>query len=287
MIRGNFSIVVPVFNGAQYLESCLRALLSQTCPAETYEIIVVDNNSTDESARIVRNFDRVTLLHEPIQGSYAARNRGFRHSLGEIVVFTDPDCEPQPDWLEQIHLAMSRPGIGIVLGDRRFASDTGILGMLAAYESALGAHIFTTRRVGSYYAYTNNMAIRRSVLQAVGGFQLLARGADSLFLRRALERYGHEVLQYASQALVRHLEITSIRVYLKKKGIYGRVNRSHELATPGSLPLVTRAGLALRIKRDRGSSLAANIGFLGALAAGAVRYEWERRRRPADIWISA
>jgi glycosyltransferase involved in cell wall biosynthesis len=287
MTRKDFSIVVPLFNGAQYLERCLRALLSQTCPADRYETIVVDNNSIDESASIVRNFDRVTLLHEPVQGSYAARNRGVGRSLGEIVAFTDPDCEPQPDWLEQIRLAMSRPGTGIVLGDRRFASDSGILGMLGAYESALGAHIFTTRSVGSYYAYTNNMAVRRSVLQALDGFGLFARGADSLFLRSALERYGPEVLQYAPHVLVRHLEINGISAYLKKKGIYGRVNRSHELATPTSLPLVTRAALALQIKRDGGSSLATNIGFLGALAAGAGRYEWERRRRPAGTWTSA
>jgi glycosyltransferase involved in cell wall biosynthesis len=273
-----FSIVVPLYNAAAYVERCVRALLSQTAPADCYEILVVDNNSTDASAAIAGSFDRVQLMEEPDQGSYAARNRGIRGARGEIVAFTDPDCVPREDWLEQIGRAMGDPTTGVVLGERRFARDSGVLGMLAAYESALGARIFTTQRTKSYYAYTNNMAVRMSLLKALGGFEHRLRGADSQFLRRAMELHGAPVLKYAPEAVVRHLEIAGIRDYLGKKRVYGMVNRDSALATPQALPLAMRWELAVKETRERAASLAETAGFLGVLAAGAMRFEWERRK---------
>ena len=273
----DFSVVVPVFNAAKYVERCVRALLAQTYAADRFEILLVDNNSTDGSAEIVSAFRRVKLLREFEQGSYAARNAGSREAHGEVLVFTDPDCEPRADWLEQIGSAMANPQTGVVLGDRRFARDSGILGMLAAYESAVGADIFSAQRVDCYYAYTNNMAVRMAVLRDLNGFRNLRRGADSLLLRRAIERYGRQVLSYCPEAVVRHLEIAGIRDYLNKRAIYGGVNSNRDLSTPDSLSLATRLNLALRVRRERGGSFATNIGFLGALAAGAGRFEWERR----------
>jgi glycosyltransferase involved in cell wall biosynthesis len=276
----DFSIVVPVFNAAKDVERCVRALLLQTYPTHRYEIIIVDNNSTDRSAEIVRDgFNRLRLVREAEQGSYSARNRGSREARGEVVVFTDPDCEPRADWLEQIRYAMAGPGTGVVLGDRRFARDTGILGMLAAYESALGSHIFTTQRVECYYAYTNNMAVRGAILKNLNGFRNLNRGADSLFLRQAIERYGRSVLKYAPGAVVRHLEIDGIRDYLDKKAVYGKVNGDRALATPGSIPLASRLKVALKVQREQGGSVATRIGFIGTLVAGAIRFERQRFMR--------
>jgi glycosyltransferase involved in cell wall biosynthesis len=272
-----FSVIVPVFNAAIYVERCVRALLSQSLPAEQYEILMVDNNSTDRSAAIIGNFDRVRLINETEQGSYAARNRGVRESQGEIAAFTDPDCVPQEDWLEQILCAMADSETGVILGARRFASDSGVLGLLADYESALGARIFTTHRVKCYYGYTNNMSVRMSIMKALGGFQHWQRGADSGFLRLTIERYGVTVLRYAPEVLVRHLEIDSIRDYLEKKGIYGKVNRNADLS-PQALPLAGRFELAGQVMRKCGCSLAERIAFLGVLGAGAMEFEWERRK---------
>jgi glycosyltransferase involved in cell wall biosynthesis len=278
MTELDFSIVVPVFNAEPFIERCLRSLIQQTYPADRYEIIVVDNNSSDRSAAIVAKFNRVKLLHEPEQGSYAARNTGIRVARGEVVAFTDPDCEVQADWLRKIAQAMERAEACLVLGDRRFAGDAGVLGMLAAYESAVGALIFNTEKVDCYYAYTNNMAVRMSLLKSLGGFRHLERGADTLFLRDALAQYSPSIVQYAPAVVVRHLEISRVEDYLRKKGIYGRVDGRRGMANRRALPLIERMALALRIKRESGASIAMNIGFLGSLAAGAARFEWEMRR---------
>ena len=275
--RMDFSIVVPFFNAGPYIERCVRGLVAQTYPAERYEVLLVDNNSTDGSDALVRQFAGVKLLTERLQGSYAARNRGLAEARGDIVAFTDPDCVPREDWLEQIARAMAEPGVAVVQGDRLFASDTGVVGSLAAYESALSARIFQTRAADSYYGYTNNMAARTAVLRAFGGFETRDRGADTVFLRAVASKYGESAVAYAPEMLVRHLEIASIGDYLRKKAIYGRVNRDPAVSPGRALSLRTRLALAARVARDRGTPMAGTIGFLGALAAGAIRFEWERR----------
>ena len=72
------SIIVPVFNAAASLGDCLDALLRQDVPAASYEVIVVDNNSTDDSMAVARQRPTVRLLSETRQSAYAARNRGIR-----------------------------------------------------------------------------------------------------------------------------------------------------------------------------------------------------------------
>jgi glycosyltransferase involved in cell wall biosynthesis len=273
----DFSVVVPIFNAEPHLDRCITALLEQTVPVGRYELLMVDNNSSDASPAIVCRYSRVRLLHEAEQGSYAARNRGVRNASGEIVAFTDPDCVPHRDWLEQIERAMASAGTLLVLGDREFATDSGVLGALAAYESAVCAYIHGHRRVESYYAYTNNMAVRMSVLQQLGGFEQLARGADTLFLRRVISTYGADTVKYAPEMIVRHLEIASTGDYFEKKGAYGRVNGDPKLRLAVPVPLSTRVRLALGVLRRRRPNPAAAAGFLAALAAGALQFDWQRR----------
>jgi glycosyltransferase involved in cell wall biosynthesis len=276
MNNADFSVIVPFHNAEKYIERCARALLSQNYPRDRYEILMIDNNSTDSSAEIAASFEGIRVLREPKQGSYAARNRGLAEAQGRIAAFTDPDCVPVNDWLARINAAMTRPEVGLVMGDRQFATDEGVLGMLAVYESKLAARVFSEPTMDSYYAYTNNMAVRMPILKKLGGFHEAERGSDSVFLRAAVREYGTSIVAYVPDASVRHLEISSIGEYLRKKTIYGRVNRDPAFATPRALPLSRRIQLALK-SRPSGSSLATTIGFFFVLAAGAVQFEWERR----------
>ncbi len=272
----DFSVIVPFYNAERFIERCARALLAQTIPAERYEILMVDNNSTDSSADIVRRFERIRLLHGAEQGSYASRNVGIAESRGAIAAFTDPDCEPRADWLEQIGRALAQPEISLILGSRVFASDTGIMGALAAYESALCQRMFDNRQVECYYGYTNNMAVRMSLLKELNGFQALARGADTLLLRRVAAQVGSAALSYIPEMRVRHLEIENIHDYLLKKRIYGSLKRDSVTSPSRALPLATRLSLALKSIGAVGASPVAAIRFLGALAAGSLEFGWER-----------
>lgn len=108
------SIIIPVYNDNDFLKVCLAALTKQTYSKDHFEIIVVDNNSTEDVSQITNRFEQVTLTHESIAGSYIARNKGLSLAKGEIIAFTDADCIPQSDWLEKgIATLTQRPNIGL------------------------------------------------------------------------------------------------------------------------------------------------------------------------------
>jgi len=96
------TVIIPFFNAEQYIEKCIQSLLAQSYSQDSYEIIMINNNSTDASSAIVQRYPEITALEEKKQGSYAARNLGILRAKGEIIAFTDSDCVPHVDWLQHI-----------------------------------------------------------------------------------------------------------------------------------------------------------------------------------------
>lgn len=93
------SVVIPAYNEEQFIGPCLDALMQQTRKPD--EIIVVDNNSSDATARIAERFP-VTVLNQEIQGTTPTRNKGFNEASGDIILRTDADSKPHPDWVERM-----------------------------------------------------------------------------------------------------------------------------------------------------------------------------------------
>jgi GT2 family glycosyltransferase len=98
-IARSVSIIIPTFNGATRIGSCLDALLRQTA-GDDAEIIVVNDGSTDNTAEVVESYSGVRLITQVNAGPAAARNRGASEARGTIILFTDDDCVPMPGWLE-------------------------------------------------------------------------------------------------------------------------------------------------------------------------------------------
>src|SRR5665213_3177540 len=94
------SVIIPFYNSVSSLRHCLRAVQGQTYPAADFEIIAIDNASSEDVAGIQAEFPTVRWLRESQPGAYHARNHGIRHSTGEIIALTDADCLPSPRWLE-------------------------------------------------------------------------------------------------------------------------------------------------------------------------------------------
>lgn len=100
------SIIVCTYNRATSLRETLAALrLQNTLPGRTWEVVIVDNNSRDDTRGVVEQFGRAWSLlryeFEPAQGLSHARNRGIAVARGDVLLFTDDDVLPEPDWLEQ------------------------------------------------------------------------------------------------------------------------------------------------------------------------------------------
>lgn len=99
------SIVIPTYQHASTLVKCLDSVLRQTRKPD--EIIVVDDGSTDNTKAVLRAYeDRVQIIHQPNQGAPVARNNGFRHSVGTLVMFCDADVVMRPEMLSELEQAL-------------------------------------------------------------------------------------------------------------------------------------------------------------------------------------
>ena len=98
-----YSIVIPAYNAGRTLSDTLAALRDQSIPPEDYEVIVVDDGSTDETPSVARH-SGAKCITQPNRGPAAARNSGVRVARGEFILFTDADCVPEREWIRQMTL---------------------------------------------------------------------------------------------------------------------------------------------------------------------------------------
>ncbi len=226
------SVIVPFFNAATTLARCLEGVLAQDDQAGRCEVIAVDNGSTDASQDVARRYPAARLLVEPRRSAYAARNLGLRAATGRLIAFTDADCVPRRDWLRRLTEAMTDPRVMIVMGRDRPAGRSLAVRLLGEYEHCKEAFVMSSHDPTVYYGHTNNLIARREMFDRLGPFDGRRRGADVIFVHRALELYGTEAVRYEPRALVDHLEIYSTRIYFQKFFIYGRSARRYARVVP-------------------------------------------------------
>jgi len=213
-----FSVVVPAYNAADSIASCLNALENQTMPADTYEVIVVDDGSRDRTAEIVKAFS-CTYAHQPNRGPAAARNRGAALARGDIILFTDADCIAQENWIEE----MVRP-----FGDTRV---TAVKGAYKTKQHSLAARFaqiefedrydLLKRSVSIDMVDTYAAAFNRRVFLDMGGFDEnfpVANNEDTDLSYR-LATAGHMML-FSPEACVYHTHPDTVIKYLRLK--FGR-----------------------------------------------------------------
>ncbi|NNK32927.1 MAG: glycosyltransferase family 2 protein [Xanthomonadales bacterium] len=222
----NISIIVPVYNTSKYVDRCMTALLEQDYPRDDYEIIAVDNGSSDDSRQRLGRYP-VIVIDEPRRGSYAARNAGVRVSSGRLLAFTDSDCAPRPDWLRTIELVLALPERQVVQGQRVVTSESFLLQALNRYECAKDARVLSGDQRQKYYGYTNNMGMRREAYERYGPFIERDRGADTIFVRSVVDDESCAAVGYAPRMVIHHLEMNGFGDYLKKMFIYGRSRKRY------------------------------------------------------------
>jgi len=181
-----FSVVIPAFNEEDYLAAALESLARQDF-AGSYEVVVVDNNSTDGTAALARAHG-VRVVHEPVAGVCAARQRGTAAALGQVVVSTDADTVHPRDWLSRIDAAFAASdSVVAVAGPCRYQHPSWWARLYPALLfGAVGGFRRLTGRV--VYVTATNTAFRRS---AFPGYDTrLTQGGDELDLLRRLRGRG-------------------------------------------------------------------------------------------------
>lgn len=203
------SVIVPVRNGRESLPALLRSLRTQTLAKERFEVIVVDNDSSDDTAEVAARFG-ANVVHEPVANRSRARNRGVRAAKSRLYGFTDADCVAHPRWLEE--LLRYAPSAPLVAGEVRLRVGE----QPNAIERFEALWRFGQRAwVEQGWAATANLLVRAEVFEAVGGFDPAWRhiAEDADFCIRA-RRAGYGPLTYCETAIVEHVGERELRPFL-------------------------------------------------------------------------
>lgn len=264
--RPSATVIVPTRDRPESLARCLSALGRLDYPADRLQIVVVDDGSepvVDRSA--VRAAPAVRWLRQSNRGPAAARNAGLAVATGDIVAFTDDDCEPDPGWLAALADALDRAPDALVGGVTVNAlDDNPYSAMSQAIVEGARAWMETNRSDLRFHA-ANNLAARAQRLRAIDGFDPAFRTAEDRELADRWLRGGGSILTIPG-AVVRHRHAMGLTGFWRQHFGYGRgasrLHRARRMRGSGAFrPSVSYCAHAL-----------AGPPSAGAGSLGASRY---------------
>lgn len=185
------SIIVTAFNEEKYLSTCLEHLSHQTYPRENYEIVVVDNNSTDNTVAIAKKYG-ARVITEKKQGYVFALNTGMLAGNGEIIAVTDADTKVAKNWLAVIALAFSDETVVGVTGIGQLDSGSKFFVLFGKYFYLMFAQLHFW--IGKPHMGGPDLAVRKSALVQVGGLDTKFLMSPDVDLGMRLKKVGKVLL---------------------------------------------------------------------------------------------
>jgi cellulose synthase/poly-beta-1,6-N-acetylglucosamine synthase-like glycosyltransferase len=195
------TVIAPVYNDQQRIGILIDSLLNQDYPRDRYEVIIVDNGSTDQSPARIKKYEGIVFLEEhDVQSSYAARNKGIAHAAGEILAFIDSDCMADPQWI--------REGVDAILKNNADFAGGKVEFFFSAKQTVFGMYDSMTSMQNQLYvkhmgaSTTSNLFVRSRLFQETGLFPSVKSGGDMQWTRAATQK-GYKII-YAEKAVVKH-----------------------------------------------------------------------------------
>lgn len=315
-----FSIVVCTYNGAEYIQRCLKSLKNQTLDSSLYEIIVVNDGSTDKTAEIVKKFHVQLVNHKQNKGIAAARNSGLQQARGKVYVCFDDDCYVNKNWLETIYKVYQQyenKNISGVSGRILLPDKQGILNKYlqeSGYGNPSSVQVVKNTTIFSrFFAYIKNMfgipvtsnenvfevgeiwgancSFTTHILKSVGGWNEHLTGVeDTDVCDRIKKKYPKRKFLCAKEAILYHDRAMSVRDFLSRpykrsKVIYTFYKQNNKIPPIFPFPLVTTL---LTIIAFAVSPL---LGVMSLIVLPPLMYSWwiikaTRERKPLFILFS-
>lgn len=169
------SVVIPAYNEEEFLPRLLTALKNQSF-SDNFEIVVADNNSTDKTAEVAKSFG-AKVVTEKQQGFAFAANAAFFAANGDILVRSDSDSVPPPNWLQAVYDEFQKDPELIAIGGPIFPLESSGLKNYLYYPAAI-AWMYLLRFFGQGYLFTN-IAVRKDVFHELKGFRTDVYGEDT------------------------------------------------------------------------------------------------------------
>jgi O-antigen biosynthesis protein len=262
----SISVVVCSCNGSRTIRECCEGLRRLNYPR--FDVIVVDDGSTDGTAAIARDYD-FRVISTPNRGLSQARNTGLRAATGEIVAYIDDDAYPDPDWLSYLAHSFMTSDAAAVGGPNIPPPGDGSIAECIAHAPGGPVHVLVSDREAEHIPGCN-MAFRRADLEALGGFDPQFRVAgDDVDMCWRVTQSGRTVA-FCAAAMVWHHRRGSVRAYLKQQRGYGKAE-----------------GL-LEAKWPEKYNAAGHVSWAGRVYGnGHARRLWSRSRIYQGTWGSA
>lgn len=253
----SITVIIPIYNGEADLPELIQCLEKQTYDPELIEYLLIDNNSCDRTAEILncatkqaaaKNINLNYLSEPNVQSSYAARNFGIRQAQHNFLAFTDADCRPQADWIEQLIKPFINSQVGIVVGEIIALTGNSLLEQYAERHQLMSQQFLLKHPFGAY-GQTANLAIRKQAFIDAGLFRPhLTTGGDADICWR-IQQAGWQ-LESAPEAIIKHRHRNNLTSFRSQFRRYGYSNRYlHELHQVDLMRELTSKEIVYRLSR--------------------------------------
>ncbi len=250
------TIIIPAFNAESYIKECLDSLVNLDFPKKNFEIIVMDNGSSDRTVEIAQGYD-VTILTAKGCTISTLRNLGAARSKGNILAFIDADCIANKGWLKEAVSLLEREHVGAV-------GSWYELPLHPTYvEEAWDVHMRNRRIDGQIdWLPSGNFIVLKEVFNRVGGFnETLITGEDVDICRR-IRRTGSKIISDKKIAVIHLGNPKTVREFFQKQIWHGK----------GGLQILLDKFPKIKLNKIVFFSLAVTLLFINSIVSAVIWY---------------
>lgn len=275
------SVVICSYNGASTTESCLASMEKIRYP--DFEVIFVDDGSTDRTQEILKKFPWVRNIKQKNMGLSYARNVGMNAAKGEVVVYTDSDCEADEDWLYFLALALVRSGHTGMGGPNLIPDEGSWVADCVGLSPGGPTHVMVDDRTAEHVPGCN-MAFYTWALKQINGFDPQYRKAgDDVDVIWRLQDLGYSI-GFAPAAQVWHYRRNTVKAYLKQQRGYGEAEALLKYKHPEHFNTLGASHWRGKIygAEDVGIRIGHDVVYHGFFGTGLFQTMY---RRPASLLV--
>ncbi len=276
----SMTVIICSYNGASTAESCLRSMERLRYPGDV-EVMFIDDGSTDETPQILKLFPWVNSIRQKNMGLSAARNVGMNAARGEVIVYTDSDCEADEDWLYYLAVALKRSGHVGMGGPNLIPDEDSWVADCVGLSPGGPTHVMIDDRTAEHVPGCN-MAFYKWAAKLVNGFdsQFRKAGDDVDFIWR-LQNLGYSI-GFSPAAQVWHYRRNTIKAYLKQQRGYGEAEALLKYKHPDRFNVLGASHWRGRIYggEEIGVRIGGDVIYHGMFGTGLFQTIY---RRPASM----
>ncbi|MGF1478312.1 MAG: glycosyltransferase [Cyanophyceae cyanobacterium] len=283
-----FSVIIPSYNRPQQLVNCLQSLTRLEYPRDRFEVIVVDDGSSEPYDAAVAPFQErlpLRLMRQNNAGPAAARNHAAQTAQGKYLAFTDDDCTPAPDWLQALEARFARAPEDIVGGRTVNALTNNPFSATSQNIISMGYEHYNAVPDQARFFASNNMVVPAERFRALGGFDESFTTSED---RELCDRWLHQgyKMTYAPEVIIYHAHPMNLRSFWRQHFSYGqgafRFHQTRSLKGWGNFQIEGNYYIKLLSYPFRNGQGRQGLVQTGVLAisqiANAAGFFWEMRK---------